>query len=70
MPNPEKLHQFAKVSAYFGGEFDLIKMNFFERLVVKKVAHVQESVSKIDHGDIKYFWVKMDKIFNPFLYLA
>lgn len=67
---PEKLHQFAKVSAFFGGEFDFNKMNFFERLVVKKVAHVQESVSKIDHAAIKNFSVKMDKIFNPFLYLA
>src|SRR5680860_1919134 len=35
----EKLHRNAKITAYFGGEFDFNKMNFFEKLIVKKVAH-------------------------------
>jgi len=67
---PEELHEVAKASAYFGGEFNFNKMNFFEKLVVKKVAHIEESISKIDHSAIVMFSDKMDKIFNPFLYLS
>lgn len=66
----EKLHQNAKAEAYFGGEFNFNKMNFFEKLIVKKVAHVSESTSTIDHEAIRNFSVKMDKIFNPFLFLV
>lgn len=66
---PEELHQIAKSAAVFGGEFDFRKMNFLEKLVVKKVAKVKESTSKVDHQAIHNFSKKMDKIFNPFLFL-
>ena len=66
----EKLHRNAKITAYFGGEFDFNKMNFFEKFIVKKVAHVTQSTSKIDHAAILNFSVKLDKIFNPFLFLV
>ncbi|NOY96732.1 MAG: flavodoxin [Chlorobi bacterium] len=67
---PEELHQAAKYEAVLGGEFDFDKMNFFEKLVVKKVAKIRESVSKIDHNAIDKFASKMDKVFNPFLFLV
>ncbi len=67
---PEELHKVARASAYFGGEFNLNKMNFFEKLIVKKVAHVEESISKINHSEIVSFSEKMDRAFNPFLFLS
>lgn len=35
---PDELLNIAKATACFGGEFNFEKMNFFERLIVKKVA--------------------------------
>lgn len=67
---PEELHDVAKASAWFGGEFNFNKMNFFEKFMVRKIARVEESVSKIDHSAIEHFSNRMDKIFNPFLYLS
>jgi menaquinone-dependent protoporphyrinogen oxidase len=67
---PEELHQIAKSSAVFGGEFDFEKMNFLEKLIVKKVSKVKESTSKLDYQAIHRFSNRMDKIFNPFLFLA
>ncbi|MCG6189152.1 flavodoxin domain-containing protein [Maribellus maritimus] len=67
---PEELHEVAKSTAIFGGEFDFEKMNFFEKMVVKKVAKVKASTSKIDHQAIQKFSKRMDKIFNPFLFLV
>ena len=59
-----------KASAYFGGEFYFDKMNFFEKLIVKKISKIPGSMSKIDQIAIKSFSKKMDEVFNPFLYLV
>ncbi len=67
---PEELQASAKSTAIFGGEFDFEKMNFLQKLIVKKVAHVKQSTSKVDHQAIRNFSKRMDKIFNPFLFLA
>lgn len=67
---PEELQRHAKSTAIFGGEFDFEKMNFLEKLIVKKVARVKQSTSKIDQQAIRKFSKRMDKIFNPFLFLA
>lgn len=67
---PEKLQMHAKAAGIFGGAFDFEKMNFVEKLIVKKVARVKQSTSRIDHQAIKKFSKRMDKIFNPFLFLA
>lgn len=67
---PEELHMKAKATTYFGGEFNFDKMNFFEKLIVKKVAKVEESTSRIDQKAIKSFSKRMDKVFNPFLFLV
>lgn len=66
---PEKLHQYAKSEAILGGEFNFEKMRFFEKLIVRKIAKVEQSVSKIDHEAIKNFAKKMDKTFSPFVTL-
>lgn len=67
---PEVLLQNAKVTACFGGAFDFGRMNFLEKMVVKKVAHVKQSTSKVDFEAVRQFSRRMDRIFNPFLFLA
>ncbi len=66
---PKTLLLNAKAKACFGGEFNLGKMNFFQKMIVKKVAHIEHNTSKINHESIRSFSNKMDKIFNPFLFL-
>jgi menaquinone-dependent protoporphyrinogen oxidase len=67
---PEELISSAKASAYFGGAFDFGRMNFLERMIVKKVAHAKHSTSKVDFEAVRNFSKRMDRIFNPFLFLA
>lgn len=67
---PKLLRQHAKASACLGGEFNFEKMSVFQRMIVKKVATVEQSTSNIDHEAIVTFSKKMDKVFNPFLFLA
>ena len=50
-----KLRTHAAVTGLFGGEFDFDKMNFFQRAIVKKVAGITESVSKIKKDNIHLF---------------
>lgn len=49
---PEVLRKHAKKIEIVGGEFLFDKMNFFERAIVKKIAGVQENISKIDNQKI------------------
>lgn len=67
---PEELLQKAKTTAVFGSEYDFEKMNFVQKMIVKKVAHVKKNTSKLDHEAIRLFSKRMDRIFNPFLFLA
>lgn len=66
---PEKLHQYSKTEAIFGGEFNFEKMNLLEKMVVKKVAHVKESTSNIDHKLIEKFARRMEKTYQPMFML-
>lgn len=52
---PLELRDHAYATGLFGGEFDFSKMNFFERKIVKKVANIEESVSRLDSGAIGEF---------------
>jgi len=49
---PEILRSHAKSKKIMGGEFLFEKMNFVEKALVKKIAGVNESVSKIDESNI------------------
>lgn len=59
---PKELHKAAKVAACFGGEFNLDKMNFFEKLLVKKIAHIEKNISKINHKAIRNFSEELNKV--------
>jgi len=52
---PEKLRNHAASTALLGYEYNLEKMNFFERLLVKKISGSKESVSEIDYQGIDRF---------------
>jgi len=52
---PAELRTHAAVAGLFGGEFDFDKMNFLQRAIVKKVAGITESVSKIKKDNIHQF---------------
>jgi len=66
---PEKLLNHAKATACLGGEFNFEKMNFLEKMIVKKVAKVEQSTSNIDHEAIKFFSNKMQKRYQPLFFL-
>lgn len=67
---PEELQRYAKATAIFGGAFDFERMSFLEKMIVKKVAQVKHSTSKVDFEAVRKFTRRMDRIFNPFLFLA
>jgi len=46
------------------------QMDFTQKMIVKKVAHVGSSTSKVDYEAIQKFSKRRDRIFNPFLFLA
>ena len=52
---PDQLRQHAEVKGIFGGEFIFEKMNFIERMIVKKVAKVSKSISRLNQDVIDHF---------------
>lgn len=52
---PDELKQYAAAKGIMGGEFLLDKMNFIEKLVVRKIAHAKETVHDIDLGAVDKF---------------
>lgn len=67
---PEELLNHAKATACLGGEFNFDKMNFLEKMIVKKVAKVNQNTSKVNYDAIHSFSNNMNKIFNPFLFFV
>jgi len=57
----EALHQKAVATGFLGGEFLFEQMNFFERLIINKIAKTKTSVHLIDEDGIGNF-VKSMKI--------
>ncbi len=50
---PELLFNHAQSKMVVGGEFLFDKMNFIEKLIVKKVSGINESMSKIDYAAVE-----------------
>jgi len=57
----ENLRRHASSTALLGYEYNLDKMNFFERILVKKVSGSTESISEIDYDAIVRFVKKLEK---------
>jgi menaquinone-dependent protoporphyrinogen oxidase len=49
---PEMLYNYAICKKVVGGEFNFEKLNFLERIIVKKVSGISESVEKINNSAI------------------
>jgi len=56
---PPELIQRATATGIFGGEFNFEKMNFIEKAIIKKIAKIEKSVSKIDEKSILEFAEKI-----------
>lgn len=56
---PEELRNHAKAQGLFGGEFNLEAMNFIEKLIIKKVAKIEKSISRISDEKIDEFVVQI-----------
>lgn len=56
---PEELRQAARARAIFGGELSFEKMNFLEKLVIKKFIGVKESVSRFRPEEMVEFASKL-----------
>lgn len=52
---PKELRDKALTSGLFGGEFIFSKMNFLEKMIVKKVSGETDDISKLDVDLIKEF---------------
>ena len=57
---PRALRKHSKANGIFGGEFLFERMNILEKLIVKKLAHVHESISKIDYPAIDKFILEIE----------
>jgi len=56
----ENLRKHATSSAILGYEYNLSKMNFFEKILVKKISGSKESISEIDYKGIENFVMELD----------
>lgn len=52
---PPELREHSLANGIFGGEFNFNKMNFIEKFLVKKIAKVDNSVSKLNMDAIAKF---------------
>jgi menaquinone-dependent protoporphyrinogen oxidase len=61
---PSELRNKAIATGLFGGEFNLKKMSFFEKRLIRKLTGIRSSVSKIDADAIWAFAEKMNKVIS------
>lgn len=66
---PEELRKHAKATACLGGEFNFEKMNFLERMIIRKVAKVNHSVSNLNQKAIRQFSQEMNTRYQPFFFI-
>lgn len=59
---PKELLEIAEVKSYFGGEFIFNKLNFMEKLIVKKVVKIQSDKSNILEDNIFKFAEEINAI--------
>jgi len=58
---PEELRKISKANGFFGGAFDFEQMNFFEKAIIKKIANIEDSYSKINYQNISAFALELSK---------
>ena len=58
---PDELREHAVATGIFGGEFSFEKMNPLERSIIKRIAKIDKSISKISEEAINTFISEMNK---------
>ncbi len=66
----DELYHAAKSVAVFKSGLDFSRMNFLEKMIARNVKGLSRNTSKIDNEAVRKFSRRMDRIFNPFLFLA
>ena len=61
---PQVFQEKAIAKEFLGGEFNFEKMNFVERLIIKKISKTNKSVSKIDWDNVEGFVKNVCKQLN------
>ncbi len=61
---PEGLRKMAAATGLFGGEFNMNKMNFFERKITRRATGLKKSVSKINNEEIEEFANKINQVLS------
>ena len=56
---PDSLQKNATATGFMGGAFLFERMNFIERIIIKKIAKTTTSVQQIDEGAIEEFLKKL-----------
>ena len=59
---PSELLEVAEAKGHFGGEFIFDKMNFMEKLIVKKVSKITSNMSNILEDNIYKFAQEINSI--------
>lgn len=67
---PAELVASAKTTAWFGRVNDFRKMNFIERMITRNIVPIRRRTSKVDFEAVRKFSRRMDRIFNPFLFIS
>jgi len=58
---PEEIRNKAKAKGFFGGEFNFDKMNFIEKAIIKKIANIEDNLSKINYKNISQFAIEINQ---------
>jgi len=56
---PEVLLKKSEIASFLGGEFLFEQMNFFERMIIKKITKITDTVHQIDRDAIGEFVMKI-----------
>jgi menaquinone-dependent protoporphyrinogen oxidase len=67
---PEELRIAAKSTAIISGSIDFSRLNFIRKLITRKSSGLRYKNSKVDYEAVRNFTRRMDRIFNPFLFLT
>jgi menaquinone-dependent protoporphyrinogen oxidase len=70
MAFPEEIHQMAKTEAIFRSSYHLEKLNFIEKMLVKRIPKVRENALAPDENSIERFANRMEKTYHPFMFLV
>ena len=67
---PEELHQLAKTEAIFEAELNVEKMGMLKTMIARRIPRVAKNNLMLDHQSIEKFAKRMERTYNPFMFLV